>query len=42
MRTAIRLFSDTYVDSVRQLAGARAMREASGVDWAATAMATPR
>ncbi len=41
MRTAIRLFRDTYVDSVRQLAGARAMRQTSGVDWAAAAMATP-
>ena len=41
MKTAIRLFRDTYVDSVRQLAGARAMRQAGGIGWAAAAMATP-
>ncbi len=32
---------DTYVDSVVQLSGTRAMRQADGVDWAAAAMATP-
>jgi FdrA protein len=38
---AIKLFSDTYVDSVVQLRGMRAMREVDGVDWASAAMATP-
>ena len=41
MKTRIRLVRDTYVDSVLQLAGTRAMREQPGVDWAAAAMATP-
>ncbi|MGI5135555.1 FdrA family protein [Streptomyces sp. CA-106110] len=41
MKTTIRLFKDTYVDSVIQLSGTRAMRQAEGVDWAAAAMATP-
>lgn len=41
MRTRIRLVKDTYVDSVLQLGGTRAMREQPGVDWAAAAMATP-
>jgi FdrA protein len=41
MRTAVRIFRDTYLDSVLQLAGARAMREAGGVDWAAAVMGTP-
>jgi FdrA protein len=41
MSTAIRLFRDTYVDSVRQLAAARAMRQTPGVGWAAAAMGTP-
>jgi FdrA protein len=41
MKTSIRLFRDTYVDSVLQLAGARAMRQTDGVEWAAAAMATP-
>ncbi|MFD0503761.1 hypothetical protein ACFQ0G_13905 [Streptomyces chiangmaiensis] len=41
MKTTIRLFKDTYVDSVIQLSGTRAMRRAEGVDWAAAAMATP-
>ncbi|HZZ45808.1 MAG TPA: protein FdrA [Pseudonocardia sp.] len=35
------LHSDTYVDSVVQLSGTRAMRQVDGVDWAAAAMATP-
>ena len=37
----ITLHRDTYVDSVVQLSGTRAMRAADGVDWAAAAMATP-
>ncbi|MGH3513835.1 MAG: protein FdrA [Pseudonocardiaceae bacterium] len=39
--TRIRLFRDTYVDSVVQLAGTRAMRAVDGVEWATAAMATP-
>lgn len=35
------LFRDTYVDSVVQLSGTRAMRAVDGVEWAAAAMATP-
>lgn len=38
--TAVLLFPDTYLDSVVQLSGTRAMREVSGVGWAAVAMAT--
>ena len=41
MTKTLRLFPDTYVDSVVQLAGTRAMRDVDGVDWAAAAMATP-
>jgi FdrA protein len=41
MKTKLRLCKDTYVDSVVQLGGTRAMRERPGVDWAAAAMATP-
>jgi len=41
MSVAIRLFPDTYVDSVVQLRGMRAMREVDGVEWASAAMATP-
>jgi FdrA protein len=37
----ISLYRDTYVDSVVQLAGTRAMRQVDGVRWAAAAMATP-
>jgi FdrA protein len=40
MKTAIGLFKDTYVDSVLQLAGTRAMRQVQGVEWAAAAMGT--
>jgi FdrA protein len=36
-----RLFPDTYVDSVMQLSGVRAMRHVDGVEWASAAMATP-
>jgi FdrA protein len=41
MSMAIKLFPDTYVDSVVQLRGMRAMREVDGVEWASAAMATP-
>ncbi|HEX5087768.1 MAG TPA: hypothetical protein VFV89_08165 [Nocardioides sp.] len=41
MTVAIRLFHDTYVDSVVQLRGMRAMRDVDGVDWANATMATP-
>jgi FdrA protein len=40
MKTAIGLFKDTYLDSVLQLAGTRAMRHVEGVEWAAAAMGT--
>ena len=40
MSAGILLFRDTYLDSVVQLSGTRAMREVPGVDWAAAAMAT--
>ncbi|MGA9311280.1 MAG: protein FdrA [Pseudonocardiaceae bacterium] len=39
--TRVRLFRDTYVDSVVQLAGTREMRAVDGVEWATAAMATP-
>jgi len=41
MTSGLRVFRDTYVDSVMQLAESRAMNELDGVDWAAAAMATP-
>jgi FdrA protein len=41
MSAVVRLLADTYLDSVVQLAGSRAMREVDGVEWAAVAMATP-
>jgi len=41
MTTDLRIFHDTYVDSVIQLTASRAMGELAGVDWAAAAMATP-
>jgi len=41
MSVAITFFRDTYIDSVVQLRGMRAMREIDGVDWASAAMATP-
>jgi FdrA protein len=37
----LRVFRDTYVDSVVQLSASRAMSELDGVEWAAAAMATP-
>jgi len=39
--SAVRLVKDTYLDSVVQLSGTRAMRRVEGVDWASAAMATP-
>ena len=41
MTAAIKVFPHTYVDSVVQLRGMRAMREVEGVEWASAAMATP-
>ncbi len=41
MKTTVRILRDTYLDSVLQLAGARAMREAGGIDWATAVMGTP-
>jgi FdrA protein len=38
---SFKLFPDTYVDSVMQLSGIRAMRRIDGVAWASAAMATP-
>ncbi len=40
MSTAVALFKDTYLDSVLQLSGTRAMSQSEGVKWAAAAMAT--
>jgi len=41
MRASVKIFRDTYVDSVVQLRGMRVMRELEGVEWASAAMATP-
>ena len=41
MTKTLRLFPFTYVDSVVQLAGTRAMYVVEGVAWAAAALATP-
>ena len=41
MTADLRIFRDTYVDSVVQLSATRAMSEVAGVEWAAAAMATP-
>ncbi len=41
MTGTLRVFADTYVDSVVQLSGTRAMYNVDGVEWAAAAMATP-
>lgn len=41
MSASIKFFRDTYIDSVLQLSGMRAMGELEGVDWASAAMATP-
>ncbi len=37
---ALKVFRDTYVDSVVQLSGTRAMYAVAGVEWTAVAMAT--
>ena len=41
MTADLRVFRDTYVDSVVQLSASRTMTERDGIDWAAAAMATP-
>ena len=41
MIVSVSVFRDTYLDSVVQLSGTRAMRQIEGVDWASAAMATP-
>jgi FdrA protein len=41
MTGTLRLFHDTYVDSVVALRGMRAMSEAEGVEWANALMTTP-
>ena len=41
MATRIKVFADTYLDSVLQLSGTRTMFDVEGVEWAAAAMATP-
>jgi FdrA protein len=41
MSTRVKVFADTYLDSVLQLSGTRAMFDVDGVEWAAAAMATP-
>jgi FdrA protein len=41
MTIAIKVFPDTYVDSVVQLRAMRAMRDIDDVEWASAAMATP-
>ena len=38
--TVVRLVKDTYLDSVVQLSGTRAMGRVEGVEWASAAMAT--
>jgi FdrA protein len=40
MSTGVKVFPDTYLDSVLQLSGTRTMFEVDGVEWAAAAMAT--
>lgn len=41
MTQQVSLHRDTYLDSVVQLSGTRAMRQVEGVAWASAAMATP-
>jgi FdrA protein len=41
MTADLRIFHDTYIDSVLQLSATRAMTQFAGVEWAAAAMATP-
>jgi FdrA protein len=38
----VKVFPDSYVDSVVQLGAMRAMRETDGVEWASAGMLTPR
>ena len=38
---ALKLYPETYVDSIVQLSGTRALFAVDGVDWASAAMATP-
>ncbi|MBP2367837.1 protein FdrA [Pseudonocardia parietis] len=40
MTTVVTVLRDTYLDSVVQLSGTRAMRAVEGVEWATAAMAT--
>ncbi|MDQ1428649.1 MAG: FdrA protein [Acidimicrobiaceae bacterium] len=40
MTAVVTLITDTYLDSVVQLTGTRAMSQSAGVEWAAAAMAT--
>lgn len=40
MTTTVTVLRDTYLDSVVQLSGTRAMRAVAGVEWATAAMAT--
>ncbi|MDQ4116065.1 MAG: protein FdrA, partial [Actinomycetota bacterium] len=40
MTAVVRIVRDTYLDSVVQLSGTRAMNTVDGVEWAAAAMAT--
>lgn len=40
MSLLVRLVRDTYLDSIVQLSGTRAMRAVDGVEWATAAMAT--
>jgi FdrA protein len=41
MTRLVKVFANTYLDSVLQMAGTRAMLDVDGVEWAAAAMATP-
>ena len=37
----VKVYPGTYLDSVLQMGGTRALSQVEGVDWAAAAMATP-
>lgn len=37
----VRLFKDTYLDSVLQMTGTRILEESAGISWGSAAMATP-
>lgn len=41
MSTSVKVFPDTYVDSVAQLAAIRTMRDLEAVSWASAGMLTP-